>query len=183
MTREARDVATTSDARPWVKVKGSAAMRCTRHDVTFRLPKVCEACSAEPALDLEDEIDAPVAPPKGCRSLEQHERWFVALANAALASAHELAKLKRRPPLPKKPKKKPAIEVVDANEAKAEIDLWDLRDFHDEAAIAKYREVALKANRAAAVLAQRRTDEVQVNEREKRIRDRARVSAAAGGGH
>jgi hypothetical protein len=181
MTREARDVATTSDARPWVKVKGSAAMRCTRHDVTFRLPKVCEACSSEPAIDLEDEIDAPVAPPKGCRSLEQHERWFVALANAALASAHELAKLKRRPPATKKPKK-PAIEVVDINEPE-KIDLWDLRDFHDEAAIAKHREVALKANRAAAVLAQRRTDEVQVNEREKRIRDRARASAAAGGGH
>jgi hypothetical protein len=175
MTREASHVA-ASEARPWVKVKGSGAMRCTRHDATFLLPGVCEACGTEPARDLEDEIDAPVLPPKGCRSLEQHERWFVKLADSAQVSANALAKLRRTP----KKKAKSAIEVVDANAPK---ELEDLRDFHDEAAIAKHREVALKANRAAAVLAQRRTEEALVNAREKRIRDRARASAAAGGGH
>jgi hypothetical protein len=165
-----------SDARPWVRE--GKKMRCSRHNVTFVLPHTCDACNEDPGPPLEEEPDAPVKAPKGCRTVEEHERWFVALANAAQASANALAKLRR---LPKKKKKAKGIEVVDVTAGPV---IEDLRDFHDEAAIAKHREVALKANRAAAGLAIRRTDDVLVNAREKRIQDRARGAAArAGGGH
>ncbi len=124
-------------------------MRCTKHGVEFRLPLTCAACTVDPAFDAVDEIGEPITAPEGCRTLEAHERWYTALANQCLA---EVA----------------AIDFAAEGE----------RNWHVEGIIAKHREVAIKANRAAAELTSRRTDESLVDARERRIRDRAR-----GGGH
>lgn len=122
-------------------------MRCVRHGIDFRLPDECSGCGADPAHEEEDSIGAPVAAPDGCRSVEDHERWYTSLANECLAEVKELS-------------------------AAGE------RTWHTEGIIAKHREVALKANRAAVELTRRRTDEALVDARERRIRDRAR-----GAGH
>lgn len=64
-----------------------------------------------------------------------------------------------------------------AKEARASAKNPD-EDFHVDAAIAKHRDVAIKAMRGAAELAMRRTDEAIVNAREKRIQDRAQAEAS-----
>ncbi len=109
------------------------------------LPNTCPSCSADPGAPIEDEIDAPLPkPPKGCKSSVELERWFTELAIAAAKSATALARIPRRK-----------------------------RDF-DETGMAKHRDVAIKAMRAAGELALRRDDKALVDAREKRIRDRQR---------
>lgn len=137
-------MSTDLNARPWIRA--GEKTRCTRHSVDFVLPNTCPGCGADPGAPIEDEIDAPLPkPPKGCKSLVQLEHWFTELAIAAAKSAASLARIPRRK-----------------------------RDFHDESGMAKHRDVAIKAMRAAGELALRRDDKALVDAREKRIRDRQR---------
>ena len=110
-------------------------------------PASCPGCGIEATAIAYDDIDEPLsAPPAGCMSAQQLEQWFVAIGKAAEASAAAIEQPARPPKGRRKPRKRRL-------------------NFHDHGAIAKHRENAIKAMRAAAELALRR---------EKRIVERQR---------
>jgi hypothetical protein len=155
-------------ALPWVPEKrdGVDGLRCLREGAKhgwFVPPQECPGCTLNPIIVIDDTIDEPLPPPpEGCMSTEAIEVWFVAIALAAEKSANAIdARRQPRPPK-KKPRKgapAPKLRVL---------------DFHDEGAIAKHRDNAIKAMRAANELASRREDETIVKRREKRIAERQR---------
>jgi hypothetical protein len=81
-----------TDARPWSKE--GTDYRCLRHGVVFTPPATCAQCMSDPGPALDDEIDEPMdPPPKGCASLEAHEREFTKIASFAEKQARELVKV------------------------------------------------------------------------------------------
>jgi hypothetical protein len=142
---------------PWVpEGEGIRCLRPGANHGYFVPPASCPGCGADPAGVVYSDVDEPLAPPpEGCLSAEQLERWFVAIAGAALASVDTIEK----PRPPARGKKKPRQRRL---------------NFHDHAAIAKHRKNAIEAMRSAAELALRREDDELVRQREKRILERQR---------
>jgi hypothetical protein len=140
-------------------------VRCIRHGVTFdpRAAESCAGCAADPGPELDaPQIELP-APPRGCMSTEQIERWHV-------QEAKGVVNLRRK--LTAKPARK---KVATGKKAKGE----PVLDLHAFNAAAKLQECAIKHMRAAAELASRREDEAIVKIRERLERQRER----AGGTH
>lgn len=142
-----------STALPWV-AEGTK-QRCTLHDVVFAKTRTCPECPiGGPPIKLARE-QLP-KPPKGCLSTTAIEAWFVALAKDALKSADDVEERANE--------KHGQGILVATGEAVTVL----LRDFHDETAIAKHRELAIKAMRAANELATRREDDEIVDIRDER---------------
>jgi hypothetical protein len=117
-------------------------LRCRRHDQLFGATDSCTGCDADPGPPLEQVEEKLDKPPSGCRSTEQHERWFTALAE-------DIDKMRRE--LSRKGK-------------------GIVRDLHHYNSIAKLAETAIKARRAAADITVHREDaEIQ---RARELRDR-----------
>lgn len=152
----------TAEALPWVKEgKGK---RCTKHDCWFSKTAVCKACATDKdRAPIKASKDPLPRPPAGCMSSVQLERWFTALAKRSLESAELVAKAY---PLDAA-SVAGAIVVVDASDPLAH--KIHVRDFHDEGAISKHRDNAIKAMRAAAELALRREDDHYVDAKHERI--------------
>jgi hypothetical protein len=131
-------------ATPHPWVQDGDGYRCVRHGVRFVPPKTCAKCDADPGPDLADEID-------------EH------LAAAPTGCMDSLALERWFVAVAKS-------GIVAANR----VSKLKHKDFHDEGSIAKHRETAIKAMRAAAELTGRREDADLVRAREKRIRDRAK---------
>lgn len=143
-------------ALPWVS-EGPKHRRCTEHDLVFPKTQVCPKCPKEGLAPIKLAREQLPPPPKGCRSMTEIEAWFVSLADEARASAVDVetrANAKREGVLVTTGE---VVEVL-------------VRDFHDEAAIAKHRENAIKAMRAAADFAARREDDELVDLRDERNR-------------
>lgn len=101
-------------------------------------------CDTEPGPPVDDEIDAPPLAPP--RGCKGQDELERWFVAVALAAERSASRVAR----------------------------LKGKDFHDESSIAKHRDNAIKAMRAAGELALRREDTALVNAREKRIRDRAR---------
>lgn len=170
-------------ARPWVKADpapdGRPQRQCLRHKVTFLKNATCTACDLEPGAPLDEYLDKPmcVKPPTGCMSTEQLERWFVALAKKSASDAEALAKAYPLPSSDKKRRSEKAATIVVVDTTQGAIVGERVRNFHDDIAISKYRDVAIKAARAATELAERREDEDLVRRRGRWIRDRDKGAA------
>jgi hypothetical protein len=141
-------------ALPWVA--DGNKQRCTLHDVTFPKTRTCPQCAiGGPPIRLAREQLPP--PPKGCLSTVAIERWYVELAKESAASASDVEQ---------RANAKGKGILVETGE---EIEVL-VRNFHDETAIAKHREIAIKAMRAANELATRREDDEIVDIRDERSR-------------
>lgn len=123
----------------------------------FPKTQVCPKCPREGLAPIKLAREQLPPPPKGCMSTVQIEAWFTALAKNAAASAELVEKRAER--------KVRAIIIETGEETEVEA-----RDFHDEGAIAKHREIAIKAMRAANELAARREDDELVDIRDERNR-------------
>jgi hypothetical protein len=126
-------------------VREGDSVRCKRHDVLFD-PSLgsCAACDRDPGPEPADDIEAELPTPP--------DKCFSSEAIERWFTTLAVA----------------------ARESARRVAKREKRDFHDESAIAKHRETAIKAMRAAGELALRREDEALVRARERRIRDRAR---------
>jgi hypothetical protein len=144
-------------ALPWVS-EGSKHRRCTEHDVVFPKTQVCPKCPKEGLAPIKLARAQLPKPPKGCKSMTEIEAWFVSLAEEARTSASDVER---------RASDKLTEGVVVATGEVVEV---LTRDFHDEAAIAKHRENAIKAMRAAADFASRREDDELVDIRDERNR-------------
>lgn len=103
-------------------------------------------------------------PPKGCLSSVQVERWFIATARAAEASAKLV--------IDRMTATFDAVTEKSSNKTKGPT--APAHDFHDEIAIAKHRDTAIKAMRAATELALRREDDELVSNKDAEIAARGR---------
>lgn len=145
-----------ADALPWVAE--GRKQRCTLHEQTFAKTDACPQCvSAERGLPIKLARDVLPKPPKGCMSAVQIEAWFTALAKESAQSAVNVEE--RADTLGK------GVLIETGEEVEVVT-----RDFHYEVAIAKHREVAIKAMRAANELANRREDDELVDIRDARNR-------------
>jgi hypothetical protein len=152
---------------PWV-TEGNVK-RCTAHDCTFAKNKVCPTCTASKARTAlrATKMPVPVAP-KGCMSSVQLERWFVELAKKSAAAADEIAAAYPVPkPAPKEGQGPIIVVEVGADGVRAQV-----RSFHEDVAIAKYNDVAIKSMRAAAALCARREDDDIVERRHRELVER-----------
>src|SRR5262245_12521786 len=76
--------------------------RCLRHPKEEPFPpwQPCPACTTDPAPEDDGgevyEPGEPIAPPEGCTTSAQHERWFVELATHADEQARSLCRGKGR---------------------------------------------------------------------------------------
>ena len=143
---------------PWVREgEGYRCLRQGPNHGYFVPPGSCPGCVPAAGRVLYDVFDEPAkAPPDGCMSCVEIERWLVAIAKQAAASADAI---ENPAPAPNTAKRKRA-----ARPRKRRL------DFHDHGAIAKHRENAIKAMRAAADFAAVRERRARVDAREKRLR-------------
>lgn len=157
---------------PWRKV--GRGRECTRHKTTFALTESCPECNVDPGPELGQlEAIELAKPPAGCMSSVQLERWFISLAKRAAAAADRLVDLPDQLQAWLEEHKKPEVGTVvytAPEQIETEAELAPGLDFHAESNIAKHREVALKAMRAAKELALLREDAHTVLERERRMR-------------
>lgn len=127
-------------------------LRCEEHGETFGPLDTCKGCDAARAPAAVVVVDAAddIPPPDGCRSAEEHERQFTALAEYATKLSRETAEgtPKRGRRAARKPNPQLAVKIM------AE---------------------ATKARRAASALARAREDDALLLRLEK-LRARRRGS-------
>lgn len=160
---------------PWVpEGKG---YKCVRHGgAAFTPPATCPQCVDDTGEPLDVEVDAPLSKaPSGCMTTVQLERWYTALAKRSEKSAEAIRKRLETPAPASSAAPIVVFDATPAPEADAPAAAGAATgSFHDEIAIAKHRDTAIKAMRRAEVLAVRREDEEIVRRREKRQRKRDR---------
>lgn len=124
-------------------------IRCTVHDVVFTKLEECRGCIAEPDTSDLHNADEPVVTPKGCASLEDHERHFMQLAKFAEDLARKVVK-----PVPKPRKRKePTVFVMRGKKLKPQDDAVEPEPKYGRinyATACMLLDVAIKATRAAA---------------------------------
>lgn len=70
---------------------------CPKHGVEYGALEQCGPCQAgDPATVARESKRTAPKPPAGCRSVEQHERWFTTLADKALADVTRLGRSKKK---------------------------------------------------------------------------------------
>ncbi len=110
---------------------------CKRHNVSYGALEQCGSCLTDAGPAPADVPIELPLPPKGCLSSVDRERWYTALADASIADA---------------------MRVLSSG---------DEADFHTEANITAHRNVAIKAQRAAGELGNRREDQALVESRKR----------------
>jgi hypothetical protein len=171
--------AAAAEAFPWIDVveNGVAKKRCTQHGKTFAKTSVCSECRKGLRKALPKAAKEPLpAPPKGCMSSVELERWFTELAKESAARAAAIAEYTKPKPAAKEKASRGKV-IYDAtakSKAKAPVAIATDFDFHLEAAICNHRDRAIKAMRAATELATRREDDDIVDRRDDRMAGRER---------
>ena len=70
---------------------------CPKHGVEYGALEQCGVCAGgDPAEPVTTAKAAAPKPPRGCRSIEQHEQWLTKLADDALRDVARLRKAKTK---------------------------------------------------------------------------------------